>query len=261
MMISGVNAYSSSVFQYASVSTSTSAQSVNGASETGRPEGPPPGGRGGGGGRGPKVDQNSDSMWDADELTALAEELSESGETSFDASEVMSTYDTDGNQLIDETERLAMKENNAFNLSDMQRTMAGNSRPPKPMNSGGEMGASSIDSVLNSLIDEDEDSLWSIDELSDFSDLLESVSGTSFDSEELLEKYDTDGDGYLSTAEREAMKADDAFNLAPEETVVAEESSVTDRQKVVQAISAYAKQNQFSDYMSIANSSNLQFDV
>lgn len=267
MMISGVNNYSSNLFQYASVSSSSSSSSnVSGTGASGRPEGPPPGGGGGGGGRGPKVDTNSDSVWDADELTALADQLTESGETSFDASEVMSTYDTDGNQVLDDSERSALRENNAFNLSDMQKTMAGNSRPPKPMNGGGSevsgvSGASGIDEILNSLIDEDEDSLWSLDELSDFSDLLESVSGTSVDSEELLEKYDTDGDGYLSAAEREAMKADDAFQLAPDEVDETQEESVTDRQKVVSAISAYAKQSQFSDYMSIANTSNMQFDV
>lgn len=77
-----------------SQSTDKNAEEVQGV--RGDRKGPPPprgGGKGGPGGgmRGPQVDQNDDQQWDIDELSALSESLSESGATSFDANEVLST--------------------------------------------------------------------------------------------------------------------------------------------------------------------------
>lgn len=138
MMVSGVNSSSTTMFsnyRLSNVSTNQntqqeteSAKGPGGPGGAGGRKGPPPGG---GKGRGPEVDTNNDDVWDADELTSLSEELSESGATSFSVDQLLETYDTDGDGVISATEREAIKENNAFNLPDMknmQQVMMNGSR-------------------------------------------------------------------------------------------------------------------------------------
>lgn len=60
-------------------------------------------------------------------------------------------------------------------------------------------------------LDTNSDDSWSIDELKSF----ESQSST-FNSEEVMSKYDTDGNGEINSNEREALKDDNALNLSLE---------------------------------------------
>lgn len=105
----------------------------------------------------------------------------------------------------------------ALSLEDMQSSMTqgpGNGPPPPPP----------PDDMLNSMIDSDEDELWSVDELTEFSESLLDTMETSFDVTEIMEEYDTDGDGNIDESERVAMKEDNAFNLSPPEKTESESS-------------------------------------
>lgn len=134
MMVSGINSSSSTMYSNYRLTNTSSSQNVQQATESakgpkgpGGPSGPPPKG----GGKGPQVDTNSDNVWDTDELTSLSEELTQSGATSFSVDQLMETYDTDGDGVISEAEREAIKQNNAFNLPDMknmQQVMMNGSR-------------------------------------------------------------------------------------------------------------------------------------
>lgn len=138
MMVSGVNSSSANMFSNYRLSNASTSQNTQQETEAakgpggpggaGGRKGPPPGG---GKGRGPQVDTNDDNVWDAEELTSLSEELSESGATSFSVDELLETYDTDEDGVINSTESEAIKANNAFNLPEMknmQQVMMNGSR-------------------------------------------------------------------------------------------------------------------------------------
>jgi len=134
MMVSGISSSTMTMFsnyRTSSATNSTSIQSETESQKGARGAGGPPPPPGGGKGGGPEVDTNGDSVWDADELTSLSEELSESGATSFSVDELLETYDTDEDGVISASESEGIKENNAFNLTpmkDMSQVMMNGSR-------------------------------------------------------------------------------------------------------------------------------------
>lgn len=112
-----------------------------------------------------------------------------------------------------------------MSMEDIQGSMRpqgpnGGPPPPPPSEAG--------DAMINSAIDTDEDDLWSTEELSAFSDSINSTTGSSFDVEELMSKYDTNGDGSIDASERTAMKEDNALKLAPPQ----EQQEVNDNQSI-----------------------------
>lgn len=247
MIISSVGQYSYNVFSNANLSTSKTSDTT--ATEQVKPKGPPPPPKGGRG-QGPKVDTNNDNNWDIEELTALSESLSESGETSFNAEEVLSSYDANGNNIIDESERSAIEENNAFNISGMQHNMMMKSKGQQmgPMSGANNKQNGSIDSIINTLVDESSDNLWGIEELKSFSELLESAGGSTFEADDIIEKYDLDNDGYISVEERDAIKANDEFSLSEESFK---------QQFVIRGLKAYEMQSNYQAYVLSHESSSL----
>jgi len=113
----------------------------------------------------------------------------------------------------------------SMSLEEMQELMTKqgpNNGPPPPPPPG--------DDMVSTMIDSDEDDLWSVEELNDFSDSLVSTIEASFDVEEIMDQYDVNEDGVIDASERIAMKEDDAFHLGPqkEEMDVKEEVAASE---------------------------------
>jgi hypothetical protein len=135
----------------------------------------------------------------------------------------------------------------AMSLEDMQTSMIQqgprNGPPPPPQS----------DDMLSSIIDSDEDELWSVDELTDFSEALISTMQTSFDVSEIMDQYDTDGDGTIDASERVAMKEDNAFNLSPPDRDLV---NPTDATSNLENISSLYLQNALEAYDFSSNYQN-----
>lgn len=135
----------------------------------------------------------------------------------------------------------------AMSLEDMQTSMIQqgprNGPPPPPPS----------DDTLSSIIDSDEDELWSVDELTDFSESLISTMQTSFDVSEIMDQYDTDGDGTIDASERVAMKEDNAFNLSPPDRDLV---NPTDATSNLENISSLYLQNALEAYDFSSNYQN-----
>lgn len=62
-------------------------------------------------------------------------------------------------------------------------------------------------------VDTNSDNIWDTEELQSLSDKLSESGATSFSVDELMETYDTDGDGVISEVERQGIQQNNAFNL------------------------------------------------
>jgi hypothetical protein len=80
----------------------------------------------------------------------------------------------------------------------------GTGKPQGPPPSGGQQGPQ---------VDTNEDGYWDSDELESMVSSLNEENGTSLSSSELMDEYDTDGDGLISSSESETFKDDNAFQL------------------------------------------------
>ncbi len=136
-------------------------------------------------------------------------------------------YQSNVGMSLDSTENVAEEVasgQSSMSLEDIQESMTkqgpGNGPPPPPPS----------EDAISSLIDSDEDDLWSVEELTDFSDSLVSTIEASFDVEEIMDQYDLNEDGVIDASERIAMKEDDAFQLGPknEEMKELEETDATE---------------------------------
>lgn len=68
-------------------------------------------------------------------------------------------------------------------------------------------------------VDTNEDDALDINELKNFSTKIKEDKGTSFDAQEVMEKYDTNEDGLIDKSEGASLKEDNAFNMpSPENT-------------------------------------------
>lgn len=158
----------------------------------------------------------------------------------------MSLEDLFSNEEATATSGLTSGES-AMSLEDIQTSMIQqgprNGPPPPPPS----------DDMLSSIIDSDEDELWSVDELIDFSESLISTMQTSFDVSEIMDQYDTDGDGTIDASERVAMKEDNAFNLSPPDRDLV---NPTDATSNLENISSLYLQNALEAYDFSSNYQN-----
>jgi hypothetical protein len=107
----------------AKVSTSEQDEFSINSDEGTKPPPPPPPPKGGRG-EGPNLDSDGDNSWSLDELESYVSFSNSTLGIKLDADAIMEKYDTDGSGSIDESERVALKEDNAFNLpkpSEMPR--------------------------------------------------------------------------------------------------------------------------------------------
>ena len=136
--------------------------------------------------RGPRIDTNKDQAFDLNELKSFSEAQTErTGSTTFDAEEVMKTYDLNEDGLIDKTEGKSMKDENGLNLpplKEVQAQMMGSRPPRKPKPT------------------EDSSS-------QDISQLIEALdsSDSSYTAAEIA-AYDLNGDGTIDAVEAVAME-------------------------------------------------------
>lgn len=153
MSISGISASNTYNYtNYRSTSTyNTTATSTTQTDQTQnmRAGGPPPGGGKGPGGpppsQGPDLDSDSDGSWSLSELEDYADYSSESMGIELNTTDIMSTYDSDGDGSISSTEQEALAAANAFNLpspNDMMNQMKGGRMSPV-------QEASSTDSIAS----------------------------------------------------------------------------------------------------------------
>jgi len=192
-----------------------------------------------------KLDTNNDKAIDLDELESFSQKQAEKTGTSFDAQEVLSTYDSNEDGLIDKTEGSSMREDNALNMpspEDLQAMMmsGGGNRPqgpppgmqgPPPGGKPGGMQGPPPGGKPSGVQGVDNTSTSSTDDLT--AELLEALEDTdsTYTAAEIAE-YDTNGDGAIDSSEEAAM-------LAASET---EETSSQD-QAFQTAIDAYLKQS------------------
>ncbi len=188
--------------------------------------------------RGPKLDTNNDKAIDLNELESFSQKQAEKTGSSFDAQEVLSTYDSNEDGLIDKSEGSSMREDNALNMpspEEMQAMMMsrGGNRPqgpppggkpdgmqgPPPGGKSG--GVQGVDGTTTS----------STDDLT--AELLEALNDTdsTYTAAEIAE-YDTNGDGTIDASEEAAM-------LAVSET----EETASQDHAFQTAIDAYLKQS------------------
>ena len=73
--------------------------------------------------KGSNLDSNGDDSWSLDELKSF-----ESESATFNSEDVMSTYDTDGDGVINPSERETLASDNALNLEDIQSSMMSESQ-------------------------------------------------------------------------------------------------------------------------------------
>ena len=134
--------------------------------------------------RGPRIDTNNDKAIDLNELKSLSEAQTErTGSTTFDAEEVMKTYDQNEDGLIDQAEGKSMRDDNGLNLPPLKEVQAQmmNSRPPrKPKPTE--------------------------DTSQDISQLLETLSSDSSYADAEIAAYDLNGDGTIDAIEAAAME-------------------------------------------------------
>jgi Ca2+-binding EF-hand superfamily protein len=62
-------------------------------------------------------------------------------------------------------------------------------------------------------VDTNDDDALDLQELEAFSEHQAEVTGTTFDAQEIMTKYDTDEDGFISKSEGASMREDNAFNM------------------------------------------------
>jgi hypothetical protein len=74
--------------------------------------------------KGPDLDTDNDGYWSVSELEDFATFSSEHFGTTLDVNSILSNYDTDGDNMISETEREALAQDNGLNLP-----------PPRPRES------------------------------------------------------------------------------------------------------------------------------
>lgn len=122
--------------------------------------------------RPPQVDTNGDDNFDLSELEALSEKQAEKLGTTFDAEEVMTKYDANSDGLIDASERVSLKEDNAFNMPSPQeigqQMMAnGRGRPQGPPPGGMNQESSEVSLVEELSEDLTSDLLALLEELED----------------------------------------------------------------------------------------------
>ena len=88
--------------------------------------------------------------------------------------------------------------------------------PPPPPPSKDSNSSNSMSTSLD--LDTDDDGVWSAEELDEFASYASSTLGLQIDTESILNTYDTDGDGSISSTEEVSMAEDNAFGLpSPQE--------------------------------------------
>jgi Ca2+-binding EF-hand superfamily protein len=150
----------------------------------------------------PAIDTNDDDAWDLEELESFATEMSEKVGTTFDAEEIISKYDDDGDGSITDSEKLAIRDDNGFNMpsiKDIQGSMMNGMGPPPKMM--GVQGTSSSDTTETS-------TETAVDSASDDSDLLSLLENDTTYSQDIIDKYDVNGNGKIDAAEEAAIKKD-----------------------------------------------------
>lgn len=95
-----------------------------------------------------------------------------------------------------------------------------------------------MDQAISSLIDTNSDDSWSADELTAFTDALNS----STDSAAIIAKYDVNNDGSIDSSERAKIKEDDALELASS-TETTSENKITTSSYINKVIQAYSMQS------------------
>jgi Ca2+-binding EF-hand superfamily protein len=130
-----------------------------------------------------KIDTNGEDKHDKTELAAMVAN-GPTGAPSVD--DILSTFDTDGDGAISESE---------FNAGQDQNRAQGAGGPPPPM---GNMSSTDFIKQLFSDSDTDEDGVLSADELSS---MVANGPQGGPRADELLSKLDTDGDGSISESE------------------------------------------------------------
>lgn len=211
--------------------------------------------------QGPKLDTNSDSAIDLQELESFSAKQAEKAGTTFDAEEVMTQYDTNGDGLIDQAEGASLQEENGLNLPSPEELQAqmmagGGNRPAGPppggRGGGGQGGGDALSSVTDTTsysidtlleaLETDETEITSTDSSS--AELLETLttSTTTYTAAEIAE-YDTNGDGAIDTTEEALMKLAQAEALeASQDSQDDSQASGDDFSKLMQqAITAYTQ--------------------
>jgi Ca2+-binding EF-hand superfamily protein len=79
--------------------------------------------------------------------------------------------------------------------------------------SGGSVSSSALADKLADSIDANEDKAWSRSELASYASKYKELSGSSLDVSALMDTYDADGDGALSSAEQASVLGGDALGL------------------------------------------------
>lgn len=225
---------------------STSKNNVSNKPEEGRTNGPRP--SRGGGDRGPKIDSNNDEAWNIEEL----EKFSTDTNNSIDSKKVMAAYDTNNDGSIDSSEREALKKDNALNLpspKDIQNRMSQNPSGQQMKLQGGKGGPPSQGV---SGIDTDDSDSWELEELEALAESLSESSETSFDSAEIIAKYDVNNNGSIDASERAAIQEDNAFNLTASEELDQQNNQENIQQFdiVAKALNAYSVQSTYSEFNS-----------
>lgn len=171
--------------------------------------------------KGSNLDSNGDDSWSLDELKSF-----ESESATFNSEDVMSTYDTDGDGVINSSERETLASDNALNLEDIQSSMmsesqgkkmgiegAGKGTPPPPSD---EEETDEITDITDLLTDYEEDDS---DIISESLDAIQETLSSS-ESAATLEKYDTNNDGEISEIERASMEADEALEESEDDQII-----------------------------------------
>lgn len=172
------------------------------------------------------MDTDEDKKLSADELSDFAADFNAKTGNALDLSSIMSAYDSNGDGALDESEQEAMNKEKALEklmASGMQnRQMRMIDGPPQPFSSD---------------IDQDGDGSWSSDKLTEFIGMVNEATGSDYTSEDILTKYDTDGDGSLSRSEQaEMMKA-----IAPPPPKSSTISSVDEDEEILKKIEELRK--------------------
>lgn len=161
-----------------------------------------------------QLDANSSGSLEADEITDLAEKISQATGVSTDLTEFMATYDTDDSSSLSTDEAVAALKANAPQQGPP---------PPPPGGMGGMKG--SMESDLVSAADENGDGTISEDEAKALVDFINEATGSSLSAADFMAAADSDNENGVSL--EEAVAGVEAHRPEDPSSSQAEGNSIT----------------------------------